>query len=161
MTMNTGHELISRLSAGVRPQAAGEMPAVETDRFRDLLARAEQGQVTSGLEVTAARGIEGQVPQELLAELGPLVDRAQARGASRALVVTDEATYELDVLRRRIESVVDPAQQQQVMTGIDAVLFAGGASEEDAPALAGPLLLPDAGIEAARHEGLLRALDPR
>ena len=56
MTVSAGADLITRLNAGVRPHAAGEVAPRDTARFRDLLARAERGEVSSGLPVAVAIG---------------------------------------------------------------------------------------------------------
>ncbi len=158
MSTPVGQQLIERLAAGVRPIEAGERALRGgAERFGDILLRAAAGEVSSGLPVSIARGIEVDLAPETLERIAVLVDKAQAQGASHALVVTDEGMFELDVLRRRIEGVVDPAKGDKVLTGFDAVLLA--TSDEIDPAeLTGPLLLPDGELSASAHDSLLDAL---
>ncbi len=158
MTAAIGQELIERLAAGIRPEAAGEtLRTAGDDRFANLLFKAASGEVSSGLPITIARGVDVQLSPETLEKVSSLVDRAQAQGASKALVLTDEGMLELDVLRRRVEGVVDPALQDSVLTGFDAVLVAT-TDERDPSELHGPLMLPDRGLSASAHDSLLRAL---
>lgn len=158
MSTAIGQQLIERLAAGVRPLAAGERAQPDTaERFGDLLIKAASGEISSGLPVSVARGVEAELSPETLDRLSTLVDKAQAQGASHALVLTDDGMFKLDVLRRRIESVVDPANGDDVLTGIDAVLLAKS-DPGDPSELTGPLQLPEGELSASAHGSLLEAL---
>lgn len=158
MSTPVGQQLIERLAAGVRPIEAGERALRGgAERFGDILLRAASGEVSSDLPVSVASGVDVELAPETLERIAALVDKAQAQGASHALVVTDEGMLELDVLRRRIEGVVDPSSGDNVLTGFDAVLLAKSDTTDPAE-LTGPLLLPDGDLSASAHESLLDAL---
>lgn len=124
--MNTGGaEMLRALGAGASlpVHAVGE-PSPPGGEFAALLAKAQAGEVHTGLEVTVARTAGVQLSPSQLERLAAAADRAHAEGASRALVLIDGLALELDVLSRTITGAVDLAAEG-VLTGIDAVVRVG------------------------------------
>ncbi|MCL4741890.1 MAG: hypothetical protein KJZ54_06755 [Phycisphaerales bacterium] len=120
-----GAEMLRALGAGVSlPSGAVGEPTRAGGEFAALLARAQAGEVRTGLEVTVARGAGVQLSPEQLERLADAADRAHAEGASRALVLIDGLALELDVLGRTITGAVDLGSEG-VLTGIDAVVRVG------------------------------------
>lgn len=159
MTLASGSELIGRLAAGVRPAAAGESshPAGHSS-FDALLNQAERGGLESGIPITFARGVDAQLSPEDLNKLSQLVDRAQSQGASKAVVLTDQGMLQLDVLRRRVEGVIDPnTPGTDVLVGVDAVIRLQ--QSPDSVGVGVPLHTPGGELTLAGHRSLLDALD--
>jgi len=152
--MNEGSGLLQKLASGIRP--AGPERAVTPalrevagPGFAELLAKAGQGEITSGLPVTIARNAGVELSAEQLARVGVAADRAQAAGADRAIVLIDGAALKLDVATRTISGPADLAPGA-VHGDIDALVVAAG----PATAAAGPVP-PGAGGAT-----LLKALAP-
>lgn len=109
--MTDGPNLLQKLASGVRP-AGPERPArslLESagNSFADLLAKATDGQISSGLPVSIAQGAGVDLSAEQLARVGSAADRAQAAGADRAIVLIDGSALKLDVATRTITGPAD------------------------------------------------------
>lgn len=160
----TGSELLRALGASIgpaRPERAGGAPGagwnggIETVPFADLLARARSGAVSSGLPVSIAPGAGIELTDDQLTRLSAAADRAEAAGATRALVLIDGMTLRLDVGVRSITGVADIGASG-VLTGIDAVLRAPPSGAAGAAALVPPGAGRGGG--AAQNASLLRTL---
>jgi hypothetical protein len=153
-------DLISlvRVGAGLLSPAKSGAPAPTPDRsFADLLRKAEQGQLSSGREVTVGKGVELTLAREQMARLAAAADRAEASGAVNALVLMDGVALRLDVQNRTIVSK-SPATPGQVMTGVDAVISLD--EPENAPSFVPPIL-PYPGGSGALNPSLARAVPSR
>lgn len=163
----TGSELLRALGAltgPARPERTGGATTrpgwaggIESVPFADLLATARSGTVSSGLPVSIAPGAGIELTEDQLMRLGAAADRAEAAGATRALVLIDGMSLRLDVGVRSITGTADMGASG-VLTGIDAVLRAppSGAGADPAPAVAPP------GVgRAAQNASLLRTLAGR
>ncbi len=127
--------LASIPSAISRPAQARAGDGAE---FRSLLERAQGGEVSSGLPVTIAPGAGVTLTQAQLTRLADAADRAEAQGASRALVLIDGMALRLDVGVREVTGAAE-IKADTVLTGIDAVISVGPGGESPA---AGPIPLP-------------------
>ncbi len=96
-----------------------------SNSFADHLKSA-QGDMDR-LPVEIGRGVEVELTEDQLARIAEAADRAEAEGASNAVVLIDGMALELDVTLRTIRGVVD--QEAGLKTGIDAVVYAGNAPE--------------------------------
>lgn len=108
-----------------------------SNSFADHLKKAQDG--TDRLPVEIGRGVEVELSQDQLARLAEAADRAEAEGASTAVVMIDGMALELDVTLRTIRGVVD--QSSGLKTGIDAIVYAEQAAEKQP--LTGPSGLAD------------------
>jgi hypothetical protein len=115
--------------------------AGEGTEFRSLLERAQRGEVSSGLPVTIAPGAAVTLSENQLTRLGDAADRAEAQGASRALVLIDGLALRLDVGVREVTGAAE-IKADTVLTGIDAVISVGSGGDS---ASTGPIPLPRAG----------------
>jgi hypothetical protein len=116
--------LLSLLSAAARPHApaGGLSPdALQGDDFAALLAKAKSGEISSSRPVTLGRGVKLNLSEDQLARLAIAADRAEAQGASRALVFIDGLSLKLDVGLREITGAAD-LKSGGILTGIDAVI---------------------------------------
>lgn len=109
--MTSGPSLLQKLASGVRPEGA-ERPArgllsTSGPDFAELLAKAGEGQIISGLPVTIAKGAGVELNVEQLMRVGAAADRAQAAGADRAVVLIDGSALKLDVATRTITGPAD------------------------------------------------------
>jgi hypothetical protein len=146
-----------------RPGAAAPRQAGGAD-FSMLLQRAQNGEIASGREVTIGKGAGVALNDDQLRRIGAAADRAEAIGASRALVLIDGKAVTLDVGTREVTAQVDPGAGS-LLNGIDAVIGVppGGGGESsgtEAGTGAGTLPLPKTGA-ALGNASLLRALTPR
>ena len=121
----TSAELLRMLGSVLAPNpaqnlAAGAAPAAGLD-FASLLRQAGAGDLSSGLGVTIAKGAGVQLSNEQLLKLAAAADRAEAQGATRALVLIDGRALKLDVAVRQITGEAD-LNTTGVLTGIDAVV---------------------------------------
>lgn len=102
--------------------AQGPDPAqLQGADFDSLLTKARGGQLASGREVTVAKGAGVRLSPDQLARISIAADKAEAQGATRALVTIDGHSFKLDITARQITGAVD-LTQGGVLTGIDAVL---------------------------------------
>src|SRR4051812_18153381 len=75
--------------------------------FGTLLQKAREGGLASGREVTIARGAGVSLTPEQLSQLSVAADRAEAQGATRALVMIDGKAIRLDVAMREVTGAAD------------------------------------------------------
>jgi hypothetical protein len=123
---------------------------VEGADFASLLREARQGGVASGRPVTLARGAAVNLSADQLERLAAAADRAEAEGATRALVIIDGQALRLDVTTREITGAVD-LTRPGVMGGIDAVVTLPPAEPKGPPVPlpgAGPGLLSPSLLKA-------------
>lgn len=144
-------QLLRALGSGIRPvgveRPAGAGSGVHTASFEELLKKASAGEINSGAPVRLGSGCEVSLTLEQMQRLSVAADRAEAAGATRAVVLIDGMALTMDVGVRTITGQIDPAQAG-VTTGVDAVLSVpagatGGAAGGAAGAL--PLAFPGAG----------------
>lgn len=88
--------------------------------FASLLAKVEQGQVSSGVSVTAARGLGQELSAGEIAALSKAADLAEAKGATQVAVRMLGKMYTVDVGVRQVTGV-QPVGSAPV-TGIDALI---------------------------------------
>lgn len=131
--MNSGTDLLRKLSSGVLPRGVGETPGVlgranvASSGFADLLSAAKDGTLASGKPVTLEKGSEAALNEAQLARMGAIADKAEASGASRVLVQMDGRWFKLDVGARQAAAAAEP-RAGELTTGFDAVV-----REETAP----------------------------
>ncbi len=148
--------LLRLLSGGIGAaiRAGSGAPAgapAETD-FAALLEKAGKGEVESGLSVTVDEGAGVKLTDDQLARLAVAADRAEAQGATRALVLIDGMALRLDVGMRQVTGAAD-LKGNTPLTGIDAVISVPGteaspvgpATDADSRPPALPLPRADAG----------------
>jgi hypothetical protein len=138
--------LLSLLTAAARPRAAdrGLSPeAMQSADFASLLDKARSGEVSSNRPVALARGVNLKLNDDQLARLAVAADRAEAQGASRALVFIDGMALKLDVSLREITGLAD-MKSGGILTGIDAVIGMPSASPKNPEVL--PLPKAGAGL---------------
>ena len=114
-------QLLRSLASGIRPggNAAPTPPAGLA--FESLLARARAGELTTGAPVKVTRSAGVNLTDEQLARLSIAADRAEAQGATRALVLIDGMALSLDVGVRTITDAIDMAAPA-VHQGFDGVV---------------------------------------
>lgn len=118
----------SQLLASLGVRGAGALAArpdaarIADSGFAELLAKAREGEISSGLPVTLAPGAEVELTESQLARVAKAADRAEAQGATRALLLIDGVALTLDVGVRQVTGSVD--MNTGMVTGIDAVLSA-------------------------------------
>jgi hypothetical protein len=145
-----GSDLLRLLGSGVTPGA--ERPAAQTGAaggadFASLLTKARSGEVSSGRPVTIGRGAGIKLSEEQLAKIASVADRAEAQGATRALVLIDGMALKLDITLREITGRADLGSGG-VLTGVDAVVSVPGAAGPAGRHGGGPAagaVLPNAG----------------
>lgn len=137
---------------------AGPAPAAGTDptSFATLLHRAQAGQIITGREVTVHPTAGVELTPEQLGRVGIAADRAEAAGASRALVLIDGRALVVDIGLRQVVRQAS-FDDQHVLTGIDAVVQAPHPASPDADA---PVPLPLPGHGQSPPPALLHALQP-
>ena len=113
--MTLGIDLLRRLASGLNPAGAekpakglgGADPAALS--FAEMLAKADKGEIASGLPVTIAKDAGVELTDDQLARVAIAADRAQAAGADRAVVIIDNLAVKLDVATRTISGKADLA----------------------------------------------------
>jgi hypothetical protein len=124
--MTLAAALLQKLSGISSPASfsagkSGASPsAAHSSDFAAMLARVEQGQVSSGVSVTAARGLEQELSEGEIAALSKAADLAEAKGATQVAVRMQGKMYTVDVGVRQVMSV-QPVGSAPV-TGIDALI---------------------------------------
>ena len=124
--------------------------------FGTLLQKARAGGLARGREGTLARGCGVSLTDEQLKQLSLAADRAEAQGATRALVMIDGKAIKLDVAMREVTGAADLAAGG-VLTGVDAVITMPGAAGRARPG-AEPEVLPLPGRTQVRNPSLLSLL---
>lgn len=158
-----GTELLRLLagagSALLRPgSAAAPAGAADGLDFSSLLQKAKAGEIASGREVTIASKAGLSLTPDQLQRLSVAADRAEAQGATRALVLLDGMALKLDVTTRQITGAAD-LSAGGVLTDIDAVVglpsdpATTGAASQQVPSI---LPLPRPG--ALANPSLLKLL---
>lgn len=95
-------------SAGLAARAAARVP--ESGRAGEFAAMlAGRGSIP----ISIAPGVDARLTASQLARIAPEAEKAEARGAGRAIVLVDGQAYALDVGTRTITGKVD-------LTGVDA-----------------------------------------
>lgn len=165
--------LLRMLSGGIGAigRAASSTPpsASVGGDFQAMLDRARQGEVESGLPVTIDDRAGVTLTDDQLRRLAVAADRAEAQGATRALVLIDGMALRLDVGLREVTGVAE-LKGNAPLTGIDAVISVpgpegSGAAGSDAAGPsgdAGPRVLPlprsdSASLNRSLLESLSRA----
>jgi hypothetical protein len=150
-------------SPQVNPGSALPRPGIGSLDFASLLQSAQAGKIASGRAVTLGKNSGVTLNDEQLGRLSAVADRAEAMGASNALVLIDGQAVTLNVASREITGQVD-AQSGSLLGGVDAVLGAPPAAGATATAPAAPSLtsggvlpLPTSG-SAGASSSLLRIL---
>ncbi|MFM9996041.1 MAG: hypothetical protein ACKVU4_09585 [Phycisphaerales bacterium] len=91
--------------------------------FAALLSSAQRGEVSTGLPVRLGRGCDVMLTGDQLSRLAVAADKAEAQGATRAVVLIDGQALRMDVGVREITGRADLlAGGGAVLTGIDAVI---------------------------------------
>lgn len=146
----TGADLLKLLGGLAAPGAAtsavGSGASSTGIDFAALLQRASTGEAVSGRPVSIAKGAGVELTQDQLVRLAAAADKAEAQGATRALVMIDGKALTIDVAVRQVTGAADLGSG--VLTGIDAVVSVPGADA------AGPGGSP----ASMSGEALLRAL---
>lgn len=133
--------------------AAGANKKIESLSFADLLTREASGQLSTDRPVSVHPDCGIQLSEDQMHRLGVAIDRAEASGAQRALVMIDGMAVKVDVGVRQVVGKVD-LQSTPVLGEIDAVVQADPGANPDQPK---PLLGPAA---ASLHPSLAKLLDP-
>lgn len=116
--------LLSRLASGVLPPGIDRASATSdanASGFAALLAKAREGGVSSGREVTLGTGVPMSLSDADVSRLSVAADVLEAAGATQAMVVLNGQALHLDVSGRLITQV-HRTMDADVVTGIDAFL---------------------------------------
>ncbi len=134
-------DLLRVLGSGFRPESPEPLtqPASVKD-FARLLAQAREGGLETGLPVSVAQGSGIDLDAAQLEQLGGVVDRAHAEGATRIIVSMDGKMLDVDVLSRRVLGEAD-LSDGRVLTGIDGFVRIDEGDQARQPMLP----LPNAG----------------
>lgn len=127
---------------------------LESQSFASLLAREASGSLASGRPVSVREGSGLELSEQQLSRIGAALDRAEAAGAQRAVVLVDGQALRVDVGVRQIVERVD-LQSISVLPGIDAIVQAG--DQRSAPGAGAGNLLGT----TAMHPDLARLLGTR
>lgn len=138
---------------GAAASALGGNSKLESLSFAELLNREAGGGLATGRPVSVHPDCDVQLSEDQMHRLGVAIDRAEASGAQRALVMIDGMSIKVDVGVRQIVGKVD-LQSTPVLGEIDAVVQADAGVGSDQ---AKPLLGPTA---ASLHPSLAKLLDP-
>ena len=114
--------LLSRLGSGVLPPGVDRGAAARdasANGFAALLAKAREGGISSGREVTVGAGLNMMLSDQDAARLSAAADVLEAAGATQAMVVLNGQALHLDVSGRLITQVHDTSNASDV-TGVDA-----------------------------------------
>lgn len=147
----TGADLLKLLGGlaapGAVPSASGSPASTGGIDFASLLQRAASGEAASGRPVSIAKGAGVELTEDQLTRLAAAADKAEAQGATRALVMIDGRALTMDIAVRQVTGAADLGAG--VLTGIDAVLSVPGHDPAAAAGAASP---------GMSGEALLRAL---
>jgi hypothetical protein len=118
-------QLLRNLGSGVLPPSLGGSQGAsrlaEGPGFDQLLQQAQTGQIQSGIPIRVARQAGLDLSPSQLTRLADAADRAEAAGASRALVMIDGMVLMMDVPQRTITGQAD-LSSTKVLNGVDAVV---------------------------------------
>jgi hypothetical protein len=132
-----------------------QTPQVQGASFDQLLQQAQGGGISSGIPVRVAREANLNLSSSQLARLSDAADRAEAAGASRALVMMDGMVLNMDVGLRTITGQAD-LSSTKVLNGVDAVVTVANQAGE----LPGQVPPPGAGAMNASLLKILAAQQP-
>lgn len=124
--------LLKLLAAAAGHVARPSSPVAPGQGFDALLKKAESGALESGLAVRLSKSAGVSLSDEQLQRISAAADRAEAQGATRALVMIDGMVLKLDVGVREITgraSLSDGA----ILTGIDSVIAVPSAAGAPSP----------------------------
>jgi hypothetical protein len=152
-------QLLKSLGSGVRLNSPGSAAQAPQDAnaasFDQLLQNAQAGAVSSGLPIRVASQAGVSLSPSQLARLSDAADRAEAAGASRALVTIDGMVLTMDVPLRTITGQAD-LSSTKVLTGVDAVVTVAN----DAGTIPGQVSLPASVTSNASLLKILAAQQP-
>ena len=135
MSPITGADLLKALGSGVRPAGVGPDASSGVDGldFAKLLKDARGGTATSGLPVTLPASLGVELDANAHERLSAAVDRLEAAGAQRGVVLLDGQAMLVNVGERAVESLVSADAGAM---RIDAIVRADGkpGDGEGAPA---------------------------
>lgn len=120
--MTIALSLLRRLSGISAPGSAEATQATARSSvdFASMLAKVEKGQASSGLTVTAARGLNSELSSSEISMLSKAADLAEAKGATTAAVRMQGKVYTVDVGVRQVTRV--HAADSEPLVGIDAFI---------------------------------------
>jgi hypothetical protein len=120
-------QLLRALGSQIQPQGLG-LPGTtgasqlhEGPSFDQMLQQAQGGQISSGIPIRVSRQAGVDLSGSQLTRLADAADRAEAAGASRALVMIDGMVLTMDVPQRTITGKADTGSTK-VLNGVDAVV---------------------------------------
>ncbi|MBU6413834.1 MAG: hypothetical protein KGS45_10185 [Planctomycetes bacterium] len=135
--MSLSAALLQRLAGLASPAGSVRVSATPAQGmdFASLLSKVEQGQISSGTQVTSARGLAHELSSGEIATLSKAADLAESRGATQVAVRMQGMMYTVDIGVRQVTSV-QPANHEPLL-GIDALidLDAAAAGAAQAPAI--------------------------
>ena len=122
-------QLLRRLEPAVRPAGPGtpevEASSLERARFDELLARAESGEFSSGLELDTSE-LEEPIDDDLRERIDRIADAAEASGHGSILVIAGDRALLVDVPGRRFEGelleAVEDSSATERLHAIDAAV---------------------------------------
>lgn len=117
--------LLRALGSGIRPVAADQSSVaprlVDGPSFQSMLEEASDGQTSSELPMRVSRHAGVDLSPSQLNRLAAAADRAEAAGATKALVMIDGMVLQMDVGLRTITGRADTSTTK-VLNGVDAVV---------------------------------------
>jgi hypothetical protein len=119
--------LLRALGSGIRPAGVdssskqGAPRLIEGPSFQQMLEQAETGGVSSDLPIRVSRHAGVDLSPSQLNRLAGAADRAEAAGATKALVMIDGMVLQMDVGLRTITGKADTGATK-VLNGVDAVV---------------------------------------
>ncbi|MBY0113919.1 MAG: hypothetical protein K2Y21_13965 [Phycisphaerales bacterium] len=119
---------VERRSGSIGAALSGSKK-LESMSFADLLSKESAGQLSTGRPVSIHPGCDVQLSEDQMHRLGVAMDRAEASGAQRALVMIDGMAVKVDVGVRQVVGKVD-LQATPVLGEIDAVVQADSAGAQ-------------------------------
>jgi hypothetical protein len=158
-----GSDLLRLLGAAApaqaRPAGGPQRPGMAGADFAMLLERASKGELSTGRPVTVAKGAGLKLSEEQLRRIAAAADRAEAIGASRALVLIDGKAITLDIASREVTGQVDPSAGS-LLNGVDAVIGVPAPATLQGAGATPASILPLPRQGAIGNPSLLRALSP-
>jgi hypothetical protein len=121
--------------------------------FTSLLQQARTGGMSSGRAVTVSSASGVKLSLDQLQRVADAADRAEAQGATRALVLIDGMALRVDLTARQVTNAVD-LSKPGVTTGIDSIVSVPSVQQHSGAAV---MPLPR-GNAALGNPSLLKAL---